>query len=208
MAQTYTKYLVRFTKTGDAIFIGHLDLMNIFRRAFRRAGVSMRFSEGYNPHPKMAFATTLPVGVESADEWCEAEAETENEGFERRLAEALPEGIGILQVLPAAADSTSIAGLVESCIYTISSEGMHRPLSDFYAAAEIKIVKETPKGKKEVNLKNAVISLAEISGRAIEAKLKAGSSACDIAGWFFPDADSAAVRIRKEKTCLTNSYST
>lgn len=46
-------------------FISHHDVMRLFQRALRRAGVEMRMTQGFNPHPKMIFAMPLGVGIES-----------------------------------------------------------------------------------------------------------------------------------------------
>jgi radical SAM-linked protein len=62
-----------YSKTGDARFIAHLDLMRFWQRALRRAGVEVMFSEGFNPHARIAFGPPLPVGVESIGEYVDIE---------------------------------------------------------------------------------------------------------------------------------------
>ena len=52
-------------KTGDAKFLSHLDLMRTMQRAFVRAGLKIKHTQGFNPHPYMSFALPLSVGVES-----------------------------------------------------------------------------------------------------------------------------------------------
>ena len=54
-----------FEKTGRAMYISHLDLMRTFQRAFLRAGIRLRHTEGFNPHPYLSFALPLSVGMES-----------------------------------------------------------------------------------------------------------------------------------------------
>ena len=56
---------LKFTKTGRAKFISHLDLSHTIQRAFFRAGLKMRHSQGFNPHPIMSIAIPLSVGHES-----------------------------------------------------------------------------------------------------------------------------------------------
>ena len=56
---------ILFTKTGDLQYISHLDLHRAFTRMLVRAGVPLWYSEGYSPHPRLAFATPLSVGAES-----------------------------------------------------------------------------------------------------------------------------------------------
>lgn len=54
-----------FEKTGNAIWISHLDLMRLFQRAFKRAGLSLTHTQGFNPRPSVSIALPLSVGVES-----------------------------------------------------------------------------------------------------------------------------------------------
>lgn len=62
------KYRLSFSKTGSARFLSHLELVRLFFRAFRRAGLNLVYSTGYHPMPKMSFASALPVGMNSMDE--------------------------------------------------------------------------------------------------------------------------------------------
>ena len=59
------KLRLRFCKTGKAKYISHLDLCATMRRALARAGVQLRYSEGFNPHPYISVALPLPVGCGS-----------------------------------------------------------------------------------------------------------------------------------------------
>lgn len=54
-----------FEKTGSSIWISHLDLMRLFQRAFQRAGLPLKHTQGYNPRPSVSIALPLSVGVES-----------------------------------------------------------------------------------------------------------------------------------------------
>lgn len=54
-----------FEKTGSSVWISHLDLMRLFQRAFQRAGLPLKHTQGYNPRPSVSIALPLSVGVES-----------------------------------------------------------------------------------------------------------------------------------------------
>ena len=54
-----------FEKTGNAVYISHLDLMRLFQRAFKRAGLNLTHTQGFNPRPSVSIALPLSVGVES-----------------------------------------------------------------------------------------------------------------------------------------------
>ena len=87
--------LVNFRKEGRAAFLGHLELVEIFKRACRRAGVDLALSAGFNPQPKISFLTALPLGVPSLDEYVKMEPARPLAASElmARLAEALPEDL-------------------------------------------------------------------------------------------------------------------
>lgn len=64
-----------FEKTGNAVWISHLDLMRLFQRAFKRAGLQLRHTQGFNPRPSVSIALPLSVGVESHCELLDFELE-------------------------------------------------------------------------------------------------------------------------------------
>ena len=90
-----------FEKTGTAIYISHLDLMRLFQRAFKRAGLHLTHTQGYNPRPSVSIVLPLSVGVEShcelLDFALEGDAVTDAEILER-LNGALVPGIWVLRV--------------------------------------------------------------------------------------------------------------
>ena len=57
-----------FEKTGNAVWISHLDLMRVFQRAFKRAGLPLTHTQGFNPRPSVSIALPLSVGIESVCE--------------------------------------------------------------------------------------------------------------------------------------------
>ena len=58
-----------FEKTGNAVYISHLDLMRLFQRAFKRAGLPLTHTQGFNPHAKVVFGLPLSVGTQSECEF-------------------------------------------------------------------------------------------------------------------------------------------
>lgn len=92
-----------FSKTGRARYISHLDLMRTFQRAFARAGIQIKHTEGFNPHPFVSIALPLSVGYSSQCEILEfgLVGGAEMEEVPRRLTAAMPEGIVVHQCYPA-----------------------------------------------------------------------------------------------------------
>ena len=90
-----------FEKVGSAVWISHLDLMRLFQRAFKRAGLPLVHSKGFNPRPSVSIALPLSVGIESNCELLDFELEGEkvsNDEILRRLNEMLVEGVRVLDV--------------------------------------------------------------------------------------------------------------
>lgn len=89
-----------FEKMGNAVWISHLDLMRVFQRAFRRAGIAIYHSQGYSPRAHVSMALPLPVGTESQCELLDfAFAEGTQlplESLPAQLNAVLPAGIRVL----------------------------------------------------------------------------------------------------------------
>ncbi|MBO5891400.1 MAG: DUF2344 domain-containing protein [Oscillospiraceae bacterium] len=90
-----------FQKTGNAVYISHLDLMRLFQRAFKRAGLPLTHTQGYNPRPSVSIALPLSVGVESHCELLDFDLDGESVPCEEicdRLNSALVDGVKVLAV--------------------------------------------------------------------------------------------------------------
>ena len=90
-----------FEKVGPARFIGHLDMTKAFHRAARRAGIRLRYSQGFHPTPRMSFTTAQPLGLESLCEEMEWDLEngTDQDKLPERVNTQLPEGLRVTHVM-------------------------------------------------------------------------------------------------------------
>ncbi len=90
---------VKFTKENYLKYISHLDLMRLFNRAFRRANIPIKYSEGYNPQPKFSIANPLSLGIESISEYMDIELYEDIlvEEFIENMNRELPKDIRILE---------------------------------------------------------------------------------------------------------------
>ncbi|MBP9987893.1 MAG: TIGR03936 family radical SAM-associated protein, partial [Ruminococcus sp.] len=89
---------LNFSKSGRAIYISHLDINRMMTRAVRRAGLPMWYTEGFNPHPYIAFALPLSLGQSSDCEYMDIRitGDMKNSEIINRLNATLPDGIKIL----------------------------------------------------------------------------------------------------------------
>ena len=94
------RYRVQFSKTGPARYLGHLEMAGVFHRALRRAGLPVKFSQGFHPMPKVSFPEALPVGMESLHEQMELQLTQILDTSEVRdgLNRELPNGLEIISV--------------------------------------------------------------------------------------------------------------
>lgn len=90
-----------FEKTGNAVWMSHLDLMRLFQRAFKRAGLALKHTQGFNPRPSVSIALPLSVGVESVCELLDFDLDGEpvtNTVIRDGLNRSLVEGVKVLEV--------------------------------------------------------------------------------------------------------------
>ena len=155
-------YRVRFTKTGRMRFLSHHDLMRLFERALRRTGLPLRMTEGYNPHPVIAFPTALGLGIESMDEILEFELTswTSPKGIEKVLGEQLPEGVAVVSAEAFDRKQRSFVNFVE---YQASCPGQVEGIGDriraFLALKECPVERVSDKGSKTVEIRQYVMAL-------------------------------------------------
>lgn len=91
---------IMFEKTGNAVWISHLDLMRLFQRAFKRAGLPLKHTQGFNPRPSVSIALPLSVGVQSCCELLDFDLDTAEiiscNQIMTRLNKALVDGVKVL----------------------------------------------------------------------------------------------------------------
>ena len=94
-----------FEKTGDAVYLSHLDLMRIFQRAFRRADILIWHSQGYSPRAYVSIALPLSVGTESGCEILDFSIEDGTADLTRLpelLNRTMPKGVRVLSAYESA----------------------------------------------------------------------------------------------------------
>ena len=93
---------ILFEKTGNAVYISHLDLMRLFQRAFKRGGLNLKHTQGFSPRAMVSIALPLSVGVESCCEILDYELvgqeELSCEEIRERLNRTMPVGVRVLEV--------------------------------------------------------------------------------------------------------------
>ena len=140
---------VLFEKKGNAVWISHLDLMRVFQRSFKRAGLPLTHGQGFNPRPQVSIALPLSVGVESACELLDFELDGEAVScteIRDRLNQALVEGVRVLDVYDDGRKLKHLAFL--DCVVTLEYDGgvpeqAADILRSFFAREEIPVEKKS-----------------------------------------------------------------
>ena len=144
-----TKIRMRYTKTGRLRFLSHLDLMTLVQRAAVRAHVPLAFSQGFNPHPKIAFGPALPVGMESETEYLDMETDA---GIDlltttKKLNNTLPQGMRILEMRVVPKKSASLSACIERYSYAVEvptsfAGGLEERVQEFLSRTAVIVEKD------------------------------------------------------------------
>ena len=189
---------IKFAKFDTMRFIGHLDVMRYFQKLFNRAGLPMKYSEGYHPHQILSFAQPLGLGVTSDGEYLDLELTKEMECSEivRILNDSISDGFSISEAVrlsdrePNKKLVTSMS-LISRSVYLISlkdvcggcdsskticevwktrADGIDfaQALSIYMTQDEIRVIKKTKKGEKEVSLNDYIYEVWDYSGNELK----------------------------------------
>jgi radical SAM-linked protein len=163
------KARIKFTKTGSMKFIGHLDVMRYFQKAFRRSGISVAYSQGYSPHQLLSFAAPLGVGLTSDGEYLDLQLDAwePSSTMIEKLNSAMNDEIRIMSFQSLDDDSKTAMSIVAAADYKISikdgyfvCDNFIERFLEFSQQGSITILKKTKKSEKEVDLKPLIYQIA------------------------------------------------
>jgi len=169
------KLRVKYSKMEGARFLSHLELMKAMERAFRRAKIPLAFSEGFNPHPKISYASALSVGIASRGEYLDLDLNMgmDASDFKDRVNNCLIKGMEILDVKEVEGKTKSLTAIVERAKYTaicsteqkLTMEELQQLVEAFLKQPEILVNRKSKGKEKEINIKEGIYHLdAELNG--------------------------------------------
>lgn len=169
-----------FEKTGNAAYISHLDLMRLFQRAFKRAGLPLTHTQGYNPRPSVSIALPMSLGAESLCELLDFDLEEtyqDLENMRQRLNEALVEGVQVRQIYEGGSKLKNLALLEAELTLEYDAgvpEGAKAELEALFARNDLTVEKKSKRGIQQQEISAMVrrveitqISPQEVSLRAL-----------------------------------------
>ena len=147
-----------FEKTGNAVWMSHLDLMRLMQRAFKRADLPLKHTQGFNPRPSVSIALPLSVGVESCCELLDFEIDGEAPGHDQikaLLNEKLVEGIKVLAVYEGGRKIRDLSLLHCAVLLEYDSgiaDGAQEKIAALFAQGALTAPKKTKSGIQEQDL--------------------------------------------------------
>ena len=150
------KLRLRFEKTGRAVYISHLDLMRTMQRVFSRAGVGLKYSEGFNPHARISIILPLTVGTASRCEFLDFALTGEEDlaALPERLNPYMPEGIRALEAYPAPCKGAELRWLrLEGVMRGGRDAAFYR---DFFARSPLLVEHRAKRGMRTDDIAPAI----------------------------------------------------
>lgn len=160
------KFRAEITKDEDVRYISHLDYAGLIERSIRRAKLPAAYSEGFNPHMKIAFASALAVGVTSSAEYMDFELTedlSQPEVFDR-LSGNLPPGIKLLKLKKFEGKQKALMAAVDMAQYDTYAplEGEFKAAQEacrrFNGLSEYIYHRVTPKKVRDIEIKQYIAS--------------------------------------------------
>jgi len=185
---------ISFRRGPELKFISHLDMMRLWVRALRRAQIPLTYSEGFSPHPKIALAAPLSVGVTGEAELMDISVDriVSPHWFKSAVNQQLPPGAEVLDVFTIAPSLPSLQSQVRFAVYRVeictakTPEEVAADVRRLMAQENIPWHHERDTGRREYNLRRLVESIEVIAcndGKCtLEMKLR-----CDESGSGRPE---------------------
>ena len=171
------KYRAQLTKGDEIRYISHLDYAGVMERAIRRAKLPAAYTEGFNPHLKMSFASPLSLGVTSDAEYMDFELTKplcQPEIFDK-LSAALPPGIRLIKLKPVKEPKPcegkkhkALMAEVEQGIYEVIApligdwDAAVKAVEGYNGASEVNYHRVTPKKTRDIEVKQYMLEPVKI----------------------------------------------
>ncbi len=179
------RYIIRFSKEGYIKYTSHLDMLRLFKRAFKKTRILLAYSQGFNPHPKMGFAQPLSLGYTSKCELLEFETTKSFDPLEikERLTNVMPEGVELLDCRRLDTDVKSLASVVTEAEYEVifpvpaDMVNFQKLVENYLNQEQIIAEKRQKKTRKmvAVDIKGKIREMAITAGEKLTLHLKLDS---------------------------------
>lgn len=166
------KARLKFSKVGSMRFIGHLDVMRYFQKAFRRAEISISYSQGFSPHQLMSFASPLGIGLSSDAEYLDIvlDDSESTEGIVDRINAVMNTEIKVKDFTVLEDTAKTSMAVLAACDYLVALKSdkvnflkdetkRRETIERLNAQDTIEIVKKTKRSEKLVDIRENIYKL-------------------------------------------------
>lgn len=170
------KLIAAYHKGRELAYTSHLDVQRTLQRAFRRADLPLAFSNGFNPHPQLSFASALRTGHTSQCEWfmVELTAAVAPDAFTERVNAHMPQGMRVSGAFVAGEGVGTLSRAVRAAHYTVEAhmdapvvaDDIRRAIDTLLSEKEILVEKRTKGGMRQADIRPQIweASLRETAG--------------------------------------------
>lgn len=186
---TVQRVRLRFAKRGRLRFLSHRDVARSFERAVRRAGVPVSHSHGFSPHPRLSWVGAAPTGAASEAEYVEMglTREVDPALLCEAMDRALPDGLDVLEAV--VAEPPALADRIDAGRWRLEIRGLPRAdvdaaVATLLARESVVVTRVTPSGRKEIDVRAALVTLVvepQVSDDAAPAAAGSPEDATDCA---------------------------
>lgn len=190
------KLRVVYSKSKEAIYLSHLDMVRVFETALARADIIVEYTKGFNPRPEIVFAHPLSVGIESTGEIFEVNLgeELEIPYFIRELNKVLPSGVTVLSAEYVDETEKNIMSRVYAATYIIEliyeekkiidlnnkeildlKEDYNKKMEDYLLQESILVLKKSKDRMERIDIKPQILSFEFTLDGALEVTISTGS---------------------------------
>lgn len=163
------QFRFQFSRGDELKFIGHLDILRLFERAFKRSHLPVAHSQGFNPRPQIVFGQPMPLGLTSEGEFADVELVGGHDpaAFLKTMNDALPPGIRVLDAKEKK-NPSNLMGQISAARYRVcftAPDGLdlQKLIEKVLAADIIPVLKKTKSGEQEKNIRPFIYELAVVS---------------------------------------------
>ncbi len=175
------QYWIRFKKQGFQKYISHRDMLRVFTRAMRRAGLPVALSQGFNPHLLISFSPPIELGVASEAEYLSLNLHTEMAVAEiiRTLNRTLPIGLELVEGMAIPTKVTNLMAWIESSRYLVTVDhvpNLDQILKSIEEATAIVRQRRSKRAVRDVDIRPWIHDLAICNDNTFLVQLQTGQN--------------------------------
>lgn len=162
--------LLQFQKSDIIRHLGLLDLQRTMQRALRRSGLPIRYSNGFNPHIVMSFASALSSGIPGDAELLDIalSGEVTQEECLKAMNRVLPPSLAASRVRLVEDSFPKVTAQLRQAQYRIrlrgeDAEKIASAIPAFLGESEIMALRKSKRAETMVNIRPMLHELAIVS---------------------------------------------